>query len=132
MKKKATPVGALPAGTFVCSRASGDYARPCKEAVSKEISWVHRLNPENTERLHTHGSECNDAYKEWWLREGSGHREEAGCAVRDMSEAVWLVTLRSLPELMDFICKNGEVVIYRNHDRVAGLPALMIYDSYIE
>ena len=50
-------------------------------------------------------------------------------------QEIQTITVNSLEELMDIVNKEGKVIIYPKDDinnPVENMPAIMIYDTYIE
>ncbi len=75
----------------------------------------------------------NQQVKDTWYDEGSNHREEDGCIVRDMEPVdCWFVDLNTMEDMLRFVQKHGEIVIsqvaWTNRDYMQ----LEIYDDYRE
>lgn len=106
--------------TLKVSRAS-DWSdnQPCEEAILRKYT-----------RKDTRSAACPTkvpAYcgqSEWWYNQGTNHRVENGCIVRDFEDETYFVTFKTLMDLTSFIAKYGSCVVYTD--------SITIYDDYIE
>lgn len=110
---------------FIIDRASNwRDTEPCKEAVKEVVTFTDTRNWESFEEYAKH---CNDNF----LVEGFDHKVVDGHIERKINREVYVIEFNTLEELMSFINKYGNIVIYKHSDDCE-LNQITIYDSWIE
>ena len=102
--------------------------KPCKEAVREKYVWVDERCASAPEDIPA----FKDRPTDWWYGEGNNHRVENGCIKRDMEAEGWFIEISGLKELIDFIGKEGEVIVSFSENHISGYPIIEIYDDYRE
>lgn len=94
--------------------------QPCEEAYQKQGQWIEENSP------NAYRADGLDAMKGTrWLEEGRNHRVTPVSLLREVPDTGWFIQLNSLEELIAFVAKYGEVILYPDN-------GLTIYDGYIE
>ena len=113
---------------FIVRRASGwdEDVCPCEGATRTMVKTTDIRKPVGV-------GDMNDFYaRTRWFAHGTNHRVlEDGRIARDLQENKWIVTIKHLKHLIQFIDEHDQVVISYNSN-TEDLPEIMIYDDYIE
>lgn len=118
---------------FEVTRTSNNYNLkrniPHEKCIPIKLKLVDRrkfLTPELYDK--NKPSNCKK-----WFDEGTNHRTEDGCILRDIGEKeTWGMEINSLEELLNFINEIGEEVIISKSYIDYRTPCLEIYDDYRE
>lgn len=109
--------------TSSCSRTDDEDAKPpCDGAFPCEIMRIDRRYCDDPKKV-----PYNKGTSDWWYEKGSNHRVENGCICRDMGW--WKQWFVEIPDVMDFVRKNGTCVVSIDPD---GHESIEIYDDYRE
>jgi len=94
---------------------------PCNGAVRKMLPYYHERSCKSFEEFDKRFADREGT----WLSKGTEHKlTSTGISRREGSQEEWVVNIRSLKQLQDFIVENGQIVMDRD--------SILIYDDYIE
>ena len=96
---------------------------PCEGAVLRDIINYDRWQIPTFERYKA-------LHSEDFTKEGFDHRITPDGIRRSFKIKKWTYEINSLEEMMEFIDRNGEIVIRPQWQY--DLPEILIYDDYIE
>lgn len=102
-----------------------DREKPCEGAFEVVIPRIHRTNLTSLDEFLTKAAQFWPDDSRVYLNEETG-RVEIDCG----DEKQWRIEIKSLDDLMEFINKNGQCVVYQDDDDE--LPTIEIYDDYRE
>jgi len=113
---------------FIVRRTSErDNEKPCENAQKEFLTWLDRRSAKT----------LSEARKEFWFKEwydgGTNHRVEDDHIVCDVKKkrSVWTIQINTIEELLAFITKYGEVIIFPSGYKE--IPFFIeIYDTYRE
>lgn len=109
---------------YICERTSAYKEKPCDEARQEEVStYFCRTLPKEEMAIH-HKNEDFTEYENITLLDG-----RSGCRKKEKMDA-YTVEINNIEQLMDFIKKHGEIIIYET-DRY-DFPVIEIYDTWRE
>ncbi|MCK5216587.1 MAG: hypothetical protein KAJ93_02300 [Methanosarcinales archaeon] len=95
----------------------GDDSKPCDEAIQECTTRTQQKIFESTDEFN------DDLSVELWYKTGFNHRLIDGKIARDYNKWIWTVEINSLDELIEFIKRNGEIVMVED--------TIAIHDDYL-
>lgn len=113
---------------FMVTRTSllGREKCPVEGAKRERFVRIDERTANDPKKIPAHKGTDGD-----WYEKGSNHRVEKGHIKRDFEDEAWFVELGSLEDLLNFVDKNGEVVVGWSMWN-SGIRSLEIYDDYRE
>jgi hypothetical protein len=67
-----------------------------------------------------------------WEATGANHRGNKSMAYRDLERECWYVEIATLDDLLRFVQKHGDVIVGNAFMAPPNVPAIAIYDGYVE
>lgn len=109
---------------YICERTSAYKEKPCDEAKEEVITEYDCRTAPKEEMAKIFKNKDFSEYENFTFADGS-----AGCRKKLQCDA-YTIEIDNLEQLMDFIKKYGEIVVYQSHDY--DLPVIEIYDTWRE
>ena len=105
--------------------ASGRFQvdKPCENAIKEELTFYDKYEDYTFE-------DYQRVNKVSFFAEGFDHKVYEKGIVRSIKKDYWTIAFNSLEELIEFISKNGDVVICEKND--TDYNHIIIYDDYME
>ena len=103
-------------GWMKVSRASSCKGSPCEGAEKRVYTRVRRSWQDDSD----------------FRSRGTNHREENGAWFRDEVAIAWMVFIEDGEAMIDFIRKNGRIIIDVNTYASPECLEITIYDDYLE
>lgn len=102
---------------------------PCEGAFREEYKFVdERIIYDPADLPPRHGLTGT----EWWYAEGKNHRVEDGHIKRDLVGTGWFIDIPNLEALLEFVQRNGKVIVHPRNDMIPPSFELEIYDYWRE